>query len=190
MKSNKFFSPDQAAKKFGIRKGEFLAWTSVCQQMVRIGGRLCRQAQSNPSDNDWFGMYNQSTDHTPQFVIQRKFVQFPPIVFQRYLSTTVEEYFTIRSHSRSLSHLHAVDYDAEVFRIAGYLVRVRVVVATRGQRKLPVLFFYGRISDLLLDPNRLRWKDQTSILEYSTRKGRDFLCQRHTRLSWRRPSGT
>jgi hypothetical protein len=28
---DKFLSFDQAAKKFGIRKGEFTAWTSVCQ---------------------------------------------------------------------------------------------------------------------------------------------------------------
>ena len=69
MKFNKFLSPNQATKKFDIKKGEFLAWTSICQQMVGIGGRLCQQAQSNPSDNDWFGLYNQPTDHTLQFVI-------------------------------------------------------------------------------------------------------------------------
>jgi hypothetical protein len=76
--------------------------------------------------------------------------------------------------------LYAADYDAMVFRIASYPVRVKVVAATRGQHKLPVLFYYGRITDLLLDLDRLRWKDQTSILEYSIRKGRDFLSQRHT----------
>jgi hypothetical protein len=71
---DKFLSLDQAAKKFGIRKGEFSVWTSVCQQMVGIGGCLRRQARSNPGDNDWFGLFNQPTDHTLQFVIQRKFV--------------------------------------------------------------------------------------------------------------------
>jgi hypothetical protein len=92
----------------------------------------------------------------------------------------VEEYFTVRPHSRTLSHLYAADHDAAVFRIVGYPVWVRVVAATRGQRKLPILFFYSRITDLPLDPDLLRWKDQTSILEYSTRKGYYFLRQRHT----------
>jgi hypothetical protein len=68
----------------------------------------------------------------------------------------VEEYFTVRPHSRTLSHLHAVDHDAAVFSIIGYPVRVRVVAATRGQYKLLILFFYGRITDLLLDPDWLR----------------------------------
>ena len=69
-------------------------------------------------------------------------MQFPPIVFQRYLSITVEEYFTVRPHLHTFSHLHATDYDVEVFRNASYLVRVRVVAATRSQYKLHVLFFY------------------------------------------------
>jgi hypothetical protein len=60
--------------------------------------------------------------------------------------------------------------------IARVFHRVRVMIYTQGQRKLPICFFYGKISHLTFDLARATWLDYSSILDYSTPKGRALLC--------------
>jgi hypothetical protein len=133
-------------------------------------------------DLEWFGLYDHPADTTPRYVVQRKFVTFPPIVPHRHLITTEEEFYSVRPHSGTLAHSHAADLGAAVLPVSGFLARIRIVSTTRGQRKLVIHFFYGRVSDLLFDLARLSWTDNVPFLDYSTPKGRDYLRRRHAPL--------
>jgi hypothetical protein len=66
--------------------------------------------------------------------------------------------------------------------MASFLSRVRVVESKRDQRKLPILFFYGRIQDLDWDSGRLSWNMNTNFLSYTIQLGREILCNCHTPL--------
>jgi hypothetical protein len=39
--------------------------------------------------------------------------------------------------------------------LIGHVMKVRVILTSRGQKKLQVLFFYGKIAELAWDPARL-----------------------------------
>jgi hypothetical protein len=100
----------------------------------------------------------------------------------RHLITTVEEFYSVRPHSGTLTHFHAAGLGKAVLRVSGFPAQIRIVSTTRGQRKLVVHFFYRRVSDLLFDPARLSWTNNVPFLDYSTPKGRDYLRRRHTPL--------
>lgn len=70
-----------------------------------------------------------------------------------FLSTITKELYQVRQQSRTLTHVHAADSGTEVFRIDGFLARVRVISTTRGPKKLLVQFFYGKVHDLSFDPS-------------------------------------
>jgi hypothetical protein len=53
--------------------------------------------------------------------------------------------------------------------------KVEFVSSKRGQKKVVVRFFFGRIRDLDWDPSRFRWSDHQGILDYSTQQGRSLL---------------
>jgi hypothetical protein len=93
----------------------------------------------------------------------------------------VPDGFTVQAYSRTLCQL-----PSEVILsndcIGGVLIRVQIISTTRGQRKLPVQFFYGPICKLRLDPTRVVWPDHLALLEYLTQKGRMLLRWRHQLL--------
>lgn len=67
-------------------------------------------------------------------------------------------------------------------KIEGLPVRVRIQEVTRGQKKHPILMYYGRIKDLIFDTQRIRWPNNMTFLQYSTKTGRDILEKRHPPL--------
>jgi hypothetical protein len=45
-----------------------------------------------------------------------------------------------------------------------------------------VQFFFGKIRDLAWDPARTMWRNQKSLLDYSTQLGQTLLCDRYLPL--------
>ena len=66
--------------------------------------------------------------------------------------------------------------------ITSVVSAIWVVCTTRGQKKIPVKFSYGRIRELVWDPLRTSWSDGKGLLDYSTRQGRVVLRNRHAPL--------
>jgi hypothetical protein len=175
-----FLSVDEAASRFGLRSGEFRSWSELTHQLAGQGGRLLHMSLHNPQSAEWFGIYDSPQAAVPNAVIQRRHIPGIPILPQRLLVAWTEEFFTVRTQSCTLHPIRAVDHGAAVMHIRGYPAQVRVIHTSRGQRKLEVFFFYGRLSDLRFDPGRLTWSDQSPFLDYSTQKGRALLKARHT----------
>lgn len=64
----------------------------------------------------------------------------------------------------------------------GFPARLRVQETSRGQKKLPVLMYYGKIKELIFDPQRIRWPNQKPFLQYTTKMGREILAKKHPLL--------
>jgi hypothetical protein len=92
--------------------------------------------------------------------------------------TCISDGYTVLPQSGSLYPLprQATESNGSIIEV---LHRVQVMTCTRGQCKLPVQFFYGRISHLTFNSARALWHDYSSILDYSTPKGRALLYTRH-----------
>jgi hypothetical protein len=61
---------------------------------------------------------------------------------------------------------------------------MRVIASTRGQRKIPVKFFFGIIQDLLVDLAHITWSDNRGLLDYFTQHGRSLLRKQYNVPNW------
>jgi hypothetical protein len=140
--------------------------------------RLLRLQGPHPHLEEWVGLY-QDASATPCIVIQGRAL---PDERLNERSTTLHytcilDGYTVLPQSGTLCHL-PLQVTESNGSIAGVLYRVQVMTCTRGQRKLPIRFFYGKILHLTFDPTQATWNDYSSILDYSTPKGRALLCTR------------
>jgi hypothetical protein len=88
--------------------------------------------------------------------------------------------YTVQEFSQTLQQVPLLD--GFISAISGYFDLTRIIATTHGQKKVPVLFFYGLVKEFLWDPGRFSWSDQTGFLDYSTTKGRAILKARHPPL--------
>jgi hypothetical protein len=86
----------------------------------------------------------------------------------------VPDSYTVQPRSCTLNPLPtALLESGQVVR--GVLHWIRVVFITRGQWKIHILLFYGRICNLTLDQVHITWHDFSGLLEYSTKKEQALL---------------
>jgi hypothetical protein len=126
------------------------------------------------------GLYDTPTAHATRVVFQGKIS-----AACRFLSQLVSLQmpvdvllFSVQLRSQTLLPLYGVEGSIWT----GHLSWVRVVPTTSGQRKIPVILFYGKIESLLMDPGRLMWRDKSPFMSYTTQKGCTLLRNPHPPL--------
>jgi hypothetical protein len=129
-----------------------------------------------PTLEEWLGLYLSAEASLPSVVFQGK--SLPDIMIDGCHTMValirVPEAMVPQPQSRTLFPIATKLLDSSISHY-GIIHQVRILPCVRGQRKRPVLFFYGKVTDLCFDPSRLKWSDQSSLLDYSTQRGRTLL---------------
>jgi hypothetical protein len=170
----------QVAAKFGLLPSESNHWETIRSRLTNTDTRLLWQQSLLPQPEEWLGLCPLVDESLPSLVFQGHAVPKARLDGSQVCIplVCVPDGFTVQSHSRTLCNI-LLELSSSGLCLSCSLSRVRVVVTTRDQRKLPVRFFFGPIRDLQLDPTRLVWPDYTGIMEYTTQKGRALLCNKH-----------
>ena len=86
--------------------------------------------------------------------------------------------FTVGTHSHCLR-----GWEHPTREMSGFFHEVKVIQTNRGPKKdgerKVIIIFYGTVSALSWDPNRLRWIDGGQFLEYTTKSGRDVIINKN-----------
>lgn len=83
------------------------------------------------------------------------------------------EVFLVSSQFQNLQTISLAD---EYFLfLTCYVDIVHIIATTKGQRKTPVLFFYGKLRELTWNLGHILWADHSGLPDYSMAKGRAIL---------------
>lgn len=168
-------------QRYGMLGTEEGNWATVSSRLTNMGSSLFIRQNCKPDNSEWVGFFRNHTDTLPISVfLGRDLINCRlDLGWQEIRISHQGTMWSVQASSRTMvaSHLSGTVNQALTSQIEGFPVRVRVQEVARGQKRIFTKLYCGRISELHLDTDRIKWPDNTAFFQYSTQLGRKILAK-------------
>jgi hypothetical protein len=145
---------------------------------------------------EWFGLFPEAQSSLPSIVtkvpaprmnlmetqvltLNRPFDSVFYSVGQQSCTLHRDDAFTDYMRPELERNSQPDDPPRNLHAISGYVKRVRFLPLSKGKNvsMRTILLYYGPVVDLTFDPQQFSWSDGSNLLDYSAKKGREFIRQ-------------